>query len=119
MFSQYKTAGIVAVIAVLALAAGWFKAKSDRLSLELDNVEYLLEVSEVQLKRANEISVKHFADYQAQLEINGALVRESNRKSAEINKFKNREDVVYKKPGLVEKLEQKALDKFFDEVAND
>lgn len=40
-------------------------------------------------------------------------------KTSELIKYRNRQDVVFKKPGLVQRMEQKALDKFFDEVSND
>lgn len=46
------------------------------------------------------------------------LTKESNAKSAEIRKYRNRQDIVFAKPGLVERLEQKALDNFFAEVEN-
>ncbi|BAV81186.1 hypothetical protein [Vibrio phage VCPH] len=40
-------------------------------------------------------------------------------KIKEINQYKGRQHVVYAKPGLVERMEQKALDKFFDGVADE
>lgn len=44
------------------------------------------------------------------------LVREQQ---AKINRYIGREDVVYAKPGLVERLEKRAMDKFFKEIESD
>jgi hypothetical protein len=38
---------------------------------------------------------------------------------AEIDQYKGRQATVYAKPGLVERLEKRAMDKFFKEIAND
>lgn len=38
---------------------------------------------------------------------------------AQIDRYMGREDVVYAKPGLVERLEKRAMDKFFKELDSD
>ena len=47
------------------------------------------------------------------------LQEEVNTKQATIDQYIGREDVVYKKPGLVERLEKRAMDKFFKEIDSD
>lgn len=49
----------------------------------------------------------------------GGLEDQLTSKVKEINQYKGRQAVVYAKPGLVEKLEQKALDEFFNGVADE
>ncbi|CAL9970841.1 Rz-like spanin [Vibrio phage D479] len=64
-----------------------------------------------QYERRNEI----ISDYST---VTNDLRSELAKKDAVINKYKGRQHVVFQKPKLVERMEQRAMQKFFDKVAN-
>lgn len=56
------------------------------------------------------------ADYKKILKKDRKILLEKER---QLRRYKDRQDVVFKKPKLVQRLEQKALDKFFTEIENE
>ena len=118
MFTQYKWIVIAAAIGVTASTALWYKGKAEGLALELEAATKVVDQLGDALDASRELALKNYDLYLEQQRAVSVISEESRKKTAKINKYKNREDVVYAKPGLVERLEQKALDSFFDEVAN-
>lgn len=118
MFSQYKWLIIGGLFAVAVAGGWWYKSKADTLELQLTAA--IEDVAEIQasLDASKALAHRNYDLYLQQTQEVKAIERASRAKTAVINKYKNREDVVYAKPGLVEKLEQKELDKFFEEVSN-
>lgn len=54
--------------------------------------------------------------YNEQLQYREALQSDLDQLTGTIDRYKSRQDIVFQKPGLVQIKEQKALDKFFNEV---
>lgn len=116
MFSQYKWVIVAAVIGIAVAAAGWYKSKSDNLELKLEAAHKVVNQLQDSVTASRELADKHYGLLLAQREANDVIVRESHAKTVEINKYKDREQTVYRKPGLVEKLEQKAMDQFMEDL---
>lgn len=116
MFSQYKWVAIVLVIGATTTSAAWYKAKSDNLGLKLEAAQKVVNQLEDSVQASKDLADKHYNMLLAQREANKVIVRESRAKTVEINKYKDREQTVYRKPGLVEKLEQKAMDEFMEDL---
>lgn len=119
MITNFKDYGLIALATLCLALSGtcWYMLeKIENLNKELTALTEaniaLGSVVEEQTKQAN----KNYSLYMEQAHSNSILRAESTAKSREITKYKGREDVVYTKPGLVERLEQKALDEFFREV---
>ena len=103
---------------VASASAGWYRTEAQGLKKELTRSKEVVGQLEATITRQNELAISQYEAYQEQTIINDALVRESNAKTKVINKYKTREHVVYAKPALVERLEQKALNDFFEEVSS-
>lgn len=54
--------------------------------------------------------------YNEQLQYREALQSDLDQLTGTIDRYKSRQNIVFQKPGLVQIKEQKALDKFFNEV---
>lgn len=113
------------LLLVASATAGWFALQHSRAETTLAEKTAKIESLQLDLSAANQALVQAKSrenrlydlqvDYENQLaDLRASLVQ----KNVEINQYKGRQDVVYAKPGLVERLEQKALDKFFTEVEN-
>ncbi|QAY02178.1 hypothetical protein VspSw1_110 [Vibrio phage VspSw_1] len=113
------------LLLVASATAGWFALQHSRAETALAEKTAKIESLQLDLSAANQALVQAKSrenrlydlqvDYENQLsDLRKSLVQ----KNEEINQYKGRQDVVYAKPGLVERLEQKALDKFFTEVEN-
>lgn len=74
---------------------------------------YVKTIEDLQDETARQLRIS--MEYQ-ELIIN--LEHELKEKNADIERYKGRQSTVLAKPGLVEKLERKALGNFFDDVAN-
>lgn len=105
--------------------AGWFALQHSRAETALAEKTAKIESLQLDLSAANQALVQaksrenRLYDLQVDYENRLSDLRKSLvQKNEEINQYKGRQDVVYAKPGLVERLEQKALDKFFTEVEN-
>tara|TARA_Y100001956_G_scaffold82945_1_gene107123 strand:- start:5006 stop:5368 length:363 start_codon:yes stop_codon:yes gene_type:complete len=118
MFSQYKYLFIGAAILLPTLASFYYKSQLELVEKDLVRAEGIVVHLESSLAASNALADKHYELLQAQRETNRVLAKESRDKSVEINKYKDREQVVYKKPGLVERLEQKAMDEFMEDLTN-
>jgi hypothetical protein len=112
-----KVLGTYAAIVTVMLAISgkmWFDTGNE------------LAVANEALLQQETISANHKAEVVKQVDRYAVLMR--NRKviqdkvydqRAELDRYKGREDVVYAKPGLVERLEKRAMDKFFKGVESD
>lgn len=127
-YSPKTIAIAVSAIALMALLGYTAYLKVDNASLTSDNKiltseleSKTLELDSAKIKIDNLYSDIRKTDYlrlkteQKYKESQYAL----NEKSKELRKYKDRQSTVFAKPTLVQRLEQKALDKYFDEVAND
>ncbi|CAM0020723.1 Rz-like spanin [Vibrio phage D239] len=119
MITNFKDYGLIALAVMCIALSGtcWYMlGKIEDLNKEVAVLEEanvaLGTAVEEQAAQAN----KNYALYMEQAHSNSILRAESTAKSREITKYKGREHVVYAKPGLVERLEQKALDEFFKGV---
>lgn len=79
---------------------------------EVTRLTELLEDSKLKLDREKRVT----SNLNTKLKRQDWLLSDTLEK---LNKYKGREQVVYKKPGLVERLEHKAMDKFFKEIKDD
>ncbi|CAL9983714.1 hypothetical protein VPHD260_0150 [Vibrio phage D260] len=118
MFSQYKWLAVALVIGAAVASAGWYKAKSDSLERRLEDAIEDVVALQKSLDASSALADRHYALLQAQRETNRELAQESRDKTVEINRYRDREQTVYKKPGLVERLEQKAMDEFMEDLTN-
>lgn len=113
------------LLLVASTTAGWFALQHSRAETALAEKTAKIESLQLDLSAANQALVQaksrenRLYDLQVDYENRLSDLRKSLvQKNEEINQYKGRQDVVYAKPGLVERLEQKALDKFFTEVEN-
>ncbi|AXQ66644.1 hypothetical protein HOT95_gp019 [Vibrio phage vB_VpS_PG07] len=113
------------LLLVASATTGWFALQHSRAETALAEKTAKIEALQLDLSAANQALVQaksrenRLYDLQVDYENRLSDLRKSLvQKNEEINQYKGRQDVVYAKPGLVERLEQKALDKFFTEVEN-
>ncbi|QNJ54625.1 hypothetical protein vBValMR10Z_84 [Vibrio phage vB_ValM_R10Z] len=125
MFSQYKIYVLLAVAAVFIGSIGYLKYEN--VSLEKDLVTQTAEVErltgdnerlQTTIKNKNLTIDQWRSVYREQEQYRKTLQTELDKLTATIDTYKSRQDIVFQKPGLVQIKEQKALDKFFDEVRN-
>lgn len=115
-FSKHGLALGLAIIGVLSVVTGWYRAKAETLEAQLTVAQGVITELDRSIAASTALADKHYKLLVAQREANTVIVRESRSKTIELNKYKSREQTVYRKPGLVEKLEQKALDKFMEDL---
>lgn len=125
MFAQYKLYVLAAIAVIVIGSIGYLKYEN--VSLERDLVTQTSEVErltgenerlEATVKQKNQTIEDWRVVYEEQLTFRENLQSTLDEKNNTIERYKARQDVVFQKPGLVQRLEQKALDKFFDEVRN-
>ncbi|AGN30136.1 PseT.3 [Vibrio phage nt-1] len=125
MFAQYKLYILLAVAAIVIGSIGYLKYQN--VSLEKDVAQQATVIENLtndneRLSETIKLKNKTIEDwrlvYEEQTKFRSDLQKELDQKNNTIEKYKARQDVVFAKPGLVQRLEQKALDKFFDEVRN-
>ncbi len=125
MFAQYKLYVLAAIAVIVIGSIGYLKYEN--VSLERDLVTQTAEVErltgenerlEATVKQKNQTIEDWRVVYEEQLTFRDNLQSKLDEKNNTIERYKARQDVVFQKPGLVQRLEQKALDKFFDEVRN-
>lgn len=112
-----KVLGTYAAILTVVLVIGG--------NMWIDTTNELAVTSEALVKQKT-IAAQHEAEVVRQVDRYAVLLR--NRKviqdkvynqRAELDRYKGREDIVYAKPGLVERLEERAMAKFFKDVESD
>ncbi|AGB07094.1 hypothetical protein phiST2_0334 [Vibrio phage phi-ST2] len=115
----------MAVAAVFIGSIGYLKYEN--VSLEKDLVTQTAEVErltgdnerlQTTIKNKNLTIDQWRSVYREQEQYRKTLQTELDKLTATIDTYKSRQDIVFQKPGLVQIKEQKALDKFFDEVRN-
>ncbi|AAQ64157.1 hypothetical protein KVP40.0086 [Vibrio phage KVP40] len=125
MFAQYKIYVLLAIAAVFIGSIGYLKYEN--VSLEKELVTQIAEVERLtgdnERLHATVESKDHTIEnwrsvYNEQEQYRSKLQKDLDELTATIDTYKSRQDIVFKKPGLVQIKEQKALDKFFDEVRN-
>ncbi|QBX06001.1 hypothetical protein Va3_047 [Vibrio phage Va3] len=125
MFSQYKIYVLLAIAAVFIGSIGYLKYEN--VSLEKDLVTQTAEVERLTgdnerlhaTIKNKDLTIDQWRNvYREQEQYRKKLQTELDELTATIDTYKSRQDIVFQKPGLVQIKEQKALDKFFDEVRN-
>lgn len=126
MFTKYKMYFVVAAVISALLTIGYLKIQN--MSLENDIVTYESEIETLSADKVRltgivsnkEKTISKWRDvYLEQSVYRKALQTELDEKTSELEHFKGRQDVVFKKPGLVQIKEQKALERFFNEVRDE
>lgn len=125
MFGLPTTKILGALLAIAVASTGWFAYQHQRTETQLAETVAELEATQVKLTTANELLEvrdktidRMFQNQAKHNETVAGLRAQLKQRNSEINQYKGRQDTVYAKPGLVERLEQKALDEFFNEVQN-
>ncbi len=126
MFTKYKIYFIFAAILASVLTIGYLKVQNIGLEkniVSLDAEVAVLTEDKTRLQTLIEGKNDTIAEwrdvYFEQSVYRKALQFELDTTTATLERYKSRQDVVFKKPGLVQIKEQRALDKFFDEVRNE
>lgn len=126
MFTKYKLYFIFAAILASVLTIGYLKVQN--IGLEKNIVSLDAEVAvltedktrlQTQIESKDDTIAEWREVYFEQSVYRKALQFELDTTTATLERYKSRQDVVFKKPGLVQIKEQRALDKFFDEVRNE
>lgn len=126
MFAKYKIYIGFAAILVAVLTIGYLKLENS--SLEKSIVEQTATIERLTDDKTRLEHVISDKDdtidqwqsvYLEQSVYRKALQTELDEKTGELRRYRDRQDVVFQKPGLVQIKEQKALDKFFNEVRSE
>ena len=120
----YKITAGICLSALLYI--GFLKIENYRLdAVIIEQRDRIGQLSDDKLRLEQIVSTKNDAldqrreVYEEQSLYRKALQTELDTKTKQMRRYKDRQDVVFKKPGLVQLKEQKALDKFFDEVRDE
>ncbi len=120
----YKITAGICLSALLYI--GYLKIENYRLdAVIIEQRDRIGQLSDDKLRLEQIVSTKNDAldqwreVYEEQSLYRKALQTELDTKTKQMRRYKDRQDVVFKKPGLVQLKEQKALDKFFDEVRDE
>lgn len=90
--------------------------QNENKSLIIEQKKSVIEEHENTIRNLNESITKYREQEKRSIEKLKEMERQMVTVHRQLNRYKERQDVVFAKPRLVERLEQKALDKFFDEV---
>ncbi|CAL9967376.1 Rz-like spanin [Vibrio phage K567] len=126
MFAKYKIYIGFAAILVAVLTIGYLKLENSSLEKSIAEQTATIErLTDDKTRLEHVISDKDDtidqwqSVYLEQSVYRKALQTELDEKTGELRRYRDRQDVVFQKPGLVQIKEQKALDKFFNEVRSE
>lgn len=126
--TQLKLIGLATLVVAFLVSAGFGYVQTQR--LETANTKIGTLTSDLEsAASANEALVKKVQDVSTQYKEREGIISDFGQevkelratiaiKDVQINKYKGRQDIVFAKPKLVERLEQRAMQDFFDKVAN-